>query len=182
MKILTLIITLCSLSFVNPALADLYLEMAFEGGGDDLIGTNTGDDISAGGGIKFAIGVQNPVNYAGNASIRLSLGYLFDDIDAANGDAEIETFTFDALYAVNSGPHTFGFGGTLHIEPEYRDNVIGFPRERIQFDDALGVLLQYGYHFTHGLELGVRLSSLDYEAGNTSYDAGGFGIFISNGF
>lgn len=182
MKLLPLILTLFCLTFFSTARADLYLEMAFEGGGDDLIGTNTGEDISAGGGIKFAIGVQNPVNEQGTASIRLSLGYLFDDINAANGDAEIETFTFDALYAVHSGPHTFGFGGTYHIEPEYSDNVTGFQPLTIQFDDAFGVLLQYGYHFIHGLELGVRISSLDYKDGNDSYDAGSFGIFISNGF
>lgn len=182
MKKLILPVALFGLMSMQLAQADLYVEIAFEGGGDDLIGTNTGEEISAGGGLKFAAGIQNSVNAEGTASIRLSLGYLFDDIDAVNGSADFETFTFDALYAIHSGAHTFGIGGTMHIEPEYRDNVSGFLPLNIQFDDAFGLVLQYGYQVAHSLEFGARLTSIDYEAGNSSIDAGSFGIYLSNGF
>lgn len=182
MKIFILPVTLFIAMVMNTAQADLYLEMAFEGGGDTLIPTNTGDEISAGGGLKFAVGIQNPVNAEGTTSIRLSLGYLFDNIDADNGEADFETYTFDALYAIQSGPHTFGIGGTIHIEPEYKDNIENLQPLTLQFDDAFGVVFQYGYHFAHGLEFGARLTNIDYEIGNTSFNAGSFGIFLSNGF
>jgi hypothetical protein len=182
MKLKQLAIIPLMLVFMSPVNADLYLELAIEGGGEDLIGSTTGDVISAGGGIKFAGGIQNPINNDGTASIRLSLGYLFDSIDAFNGNADLDTLTFDALYLVHSGPHTFGFGGTMHMDPEYTDNVAGFSPLKIEFDDAFGVVLQYGYHFVPGLEVGLRLTEIDYESGATSIDAGSFGIFISNGF
>lgn len=182
MKKIILPVSLLCIMSVQIVQADLYVEIAFEGGGDDLIGTNTGDELSAGGGVKIAAGVQNTVNEEGTASIRLSVGYLFDDIDAANGSADIDTMTFDAIYAIHSGPHTFGFGATMHIEPEYKDNVSGFVPLNIQFDDAYGVVLQYGYHITHGLEFGARLTNMDYESRNISINADSFGIYLSNGF
>ena len=42
----------------------------------------------------------------------LAVGYLFDSINASNGDADFDALTFDAIYSVSSGPHAFGFGGT----------------------------------------------------------------------
>lgn len=182
MKIRIIYCMMLPMLMINSALADLYLEFGFESGGDDLIGTNTGEDISAGGGVKFAVGVQNPTNEAATASIRLSVGYLFDSIDASNGDADFETLTFDALYMINSGTHSFGIGGTLHLSPEYSDDVDGFRSEKIEFDDAYGILLQYGYNITPSIELGVKVSVLEYQAGPITMDANSFGVYISNGF
>ena len=179
-SVVTLVLLSCLAIF--PVQADFYAEMSLEGGGDDIIGTTSGETISAGGGLKFALGIQNPINDAGSASIRLVLGYLFDSIDAANGDAEIDTLTFDAMYIIHSAAHSFGLGATMHLSPEYSDNIAGFAPLKIEFDDAFGVVFQYGYHFIPGLEIGVRLSDLDYEAGNARIDAGSFGFYISNGF
>lgn len=182
MKTKLLIIALSLAVILTPARADLYFELALEGGGDDLAGTNTGEDISAGGGIKFAIGIQNPINEDATAAIRLSVGYLFDSIDAANGDADLDTITFDALYIINSGVHSFGVGGTMHMSPEYSDDVDGFRPLKIEFDDAIGVLLQYGYQVTPAMELGFRFTDIEYEDSPITVDASSFGIFLSNGF
>ncbi len=166
----------------NAAYADLYYELGFEGGGDDLISTNTDQTISAGSGVKIAIGLQNFINEEATKSYRITLGYLFDSIDAVNGEAEIDTVTVDALYIFNSGPHSFGVGGTLHMSPEYSDSIDGFSSLTVKFDDAFGLLLQYGYHISPGFEMGLRYSDLDYEVSSYSLDAGGVGFYISNGF
>lgn len=173
---------LLTLLLMPSAYADIYLEMALESGGDQLIATNTFDSIDAGGGIKFAIGIQNPINEDGTAAMRLSLGYLFDSIDAYNGNAEFDTLTFDALYIINSGAHSFGIGGTMHMSPEYTDHVVGFQPYEETYDDALGILLQYGYQFLPNVELGLRVTNIEYESGLLTRDAGSIGIFISNGF
>ena len=182
MKKLVLIISLFSALVLPPAQADLYAELGFEGGGDEIIGTNTGDEISAGGGIKLSLGIQNPVSANNMASIRLSVGYLFDSIDAANGDADFETLTFDAMYITNYGRHSLGVGATVHMSPEYKDDIVGFAPLNLEFDDAVGVVLQYGYHLQPGFEIGARVSSIDYEVGATSIDGGSVGIYLSNGF
>ncbi len=170
------------LTFSSSSRADLYLELGFENGGDELIGTNTGEEISAGGGLKFAGGIQNPLNDEGTASLRLAVGYLFDNINADNGEADIDTLTFDVTYLMNSGPHSFGVGPTIHLAPEYTDNVAGFPPLRVEFDDAIGLVLQYGYHPVPGFEIGFRFSDIEYENNGDSLDASSFGVFISNGF
>lgn len=164
------------------AQADLYVELGLEGGGQELVGTSSGDNLYAGGGIKLAAGIQNPVGPAGNASLRLAVGYLSDSVDAVNGHAEMDTFTFDALYMIDSGPHRFGFGPTVHMAPQYRDNVSGYAPVEIEFDNALGFVLQYGLNITPGFEIGARVTSIDYQNETTTLDASSVGVYLSNGF
>ena len=45
----------------SQAHAAIYIELDIEGGGDKLIGTNLGEEINAGGGIKFAVGIENQI-------------------------------------------------------------------------------------------------------------------------
>ena len=175
------VITLVLLS-INTAQAELYIEASAEAGGEDLITTNSADSISAGGGIKFAIGVQSPLNYSQSTDIRLTVGYLSDSILASNGEAEFNTVTFDAMLVSYFWPHSFGLGATMHMSPQYRDNVMGYASEVIDYDDAIGLVFQYSYHFVPGLELGVRYTDLTYTTGSLQQDAGSLGIFISNGF
>lgn len=94
-----LIVSVILLALASTAQAEIYYELGIEGGGDTLIGTVSGQDIKAGGGVKFALGVQNEVGENGK-SLSLSLGYLFDNIEASDGTAEISTFTFDAIYSI----------------------------------------------------------------------------------
>lgn len=43
------------------------MNLGIERGGDTLIGTVSGQDINAGGGVKFALGVQNEVGENGKS-------------------------------------------------------------------------------------------------------------------
>ncbi len=166
----------------TAAQAELYFELGLESGGDELVLTDSGETLNSGGGFKLAAGTQNPLNDDGSTSLRLVLGYLFDSIDASNGKADIDTVTFDALVLMDSGPHRLGFGPTLHFAPRYRDDVDGFAPVDIEFDDAVGITVQYAYRFIEGLEIGLRLTDLEYENASTRLDAGSFGVYLSNGF
>lgn len=174
------IVSVILLTLASSAQAELYYELGIEGGGDTLVSTPS-YFISAGGGFKFALGVQKEVGEFGD-SLSLSLGYLFDDLEASNGTAEINTITLDAIYSIQVDRHRFGIGGSYHIGPTYKDDIAGFSPLEIEFDDALGLILQYGYTFSNGIQVGARLTEMTYEANGLSLDAGSFGIFISNGF
>lgn len=175
-KLLPLLVLVCS-----SAEADLYLEMSIDGGGDTLIGSTSGEELNAGGGIKFAGGVQNEVSNSGN-TLSFSVGYLFDSIDAVNGSADLDTFTFEAIYTLHKGDHRFGIGGSYHIGPSYEDSIAGFAPLKVEFDDALGMLFQYGYSVSNKFQVGARLTRMNYELNGNSIDADSFGVFISNGF
>ncbi len=176
-----------SMALIIPALlamplaqADLYVELGAESGSKELIATSNGDNIYSGGGVKVAAGVQNYINY--DTSIRLTLGYLGDSVDATNGHAAINTVTFDALYLVNSGLHTFGIGPTVHMSPSYHDNVSGYTPVDIEFDNAVGLMFQYGYKLVPGIEIGARVTNIEYVNNATTLDASSFGVYLSNGF
>ena len=166
---------------VSPAQADLYLELAIDGGGDELAGTTTGDRINAGGGVKLAIGAQNKLG-DGSTALRFSAGYLFDTLDAIDGSADSSAITLDGMYLMNSGAHTFGVGATMHMSPEYNQTGGGYSNVNLEFDDAVGLVLEYQYTFSSSLGLGARYTNLTYKTGNLELDASSFGLFISTGF
>ena len=169
----------------SNAYSELYYEFALEGGGDPIVETNLGD-VNAGAGIKLAVGIQNIVGENGE-NLSISLGSMFDEISADNGRAKFNTVTMDAIYSMQVEPHRFGIGASYHIGPAYRDNL--FPSWRIDFEDALGLILQYSYKFSSGLQLGARLTNMEYKVSSSNIvvvgstiDASSFGIFLSNGF
>lgn len=168
---------------VPTAQASLYLEFAFEEGGEQLASSRNGPQVNAGGGLKFAAGLQLPIDEQGSNSLRLVAGYLVDGFDEDIGEVDLETYTFDAVFIVNRGPHAFGIGNSLHFSPEYRERPAGFDSTfTIDFDNASGLLLQYGYQYSGRMELGLRYLDIEYETNGTRIDAGGVGIFLSNGF
>lgn len=174
------IVTVILFTLVSTAQARSYFEVGIESGGETLIES---DDyfLSAGGGFKFALGIQNEVGDYGD-SLSLALGYLGDSLDAENGSAEINALTFDAIYSIPIGNHRFGAGASYHIGPTYEEDLVGFSPVKIDFDDALGLVLQYGYKYSNGFQIVVRLTNMDYEVGALSLDASSLGIFLSNGF
>jgi hypothetical protein len=174
-------ILVLSMCVATNATAELYLEASLEGGGEELIGTTSGDNLYSGGGYRFAAGIQQPLAQSPSA-LRLSLGYLSDSVSAGNGYAEMDALTFDALYMVETGPHRLGLGPTVHMSPRYRDNVNGYTPLELEFDNAVGLLVQYGYQPFPGLEIGARVTSIEYRNPSTRLDAGSFGVYLSNGF
>lgn len=175
------IVSVILLTLVSTAQAELYLELSFENGGDTLISTTSGSDVHAGGGVNYVLGVQNEVGENGE-SVSLSLGYMIQRIYASNGKAEITTLTIDAIYSIPVDRHRFGAGASYHIGPTYKDDIDGLSPLKIDFDDALGLALQYSYTLSNGLQLGARFTNMDYEAGGLSLDASSLGFFLSNGF
>ena len=53
---------------------------------------------------------------------------------------------------------------------------------RIDFDNALGLILQYVYGADSGFQYVARITLMDYEDNGVSIDADSFGIFVSHGF
>lgn len=169
------------------SIGGVYLEFSIEGGGDTLISAE-GDhdyygsyehDLNAGGGGKLAIGYHDIFGENNDRSLMLSLGYLSDSIDARDGDADLDTVTLDAIYGFHFGSHRLGVGASYHIGPEYKDDLDGFPPFSVEFDNALGVIIQYTYAYTPAFQFGLRLTEMDYEVGNVTLDASSVGLLVA---
>ena len=172
---------LCLIMLPCISVAEIYAEIGFEGGGETL-GSTSDEDLNIAGGFKFAIGMQRYIGGFEDVGLLFSVGYLFDEIDASNGTAEFDATVLEFVYFRNFGPHQIGTGGSYHLNPRYKEDLDGFPRLNIDFDDSLGFLLRYHYAFTEGFNAGVRYTIMDYEADGLSLDADSFGFFLSSSF
>lgn len=164
-----------------PAGAEIHAEIGFEIGGDTLA-SKSSEDLNAGGGFKFALGWQQFIGGFDDVGLIFSLGYLFDYLEASNGEAESAAFVLELIYFRDFGPHRIGVGGNYHLNPEYEDDIDGLAPLKADFDDATGVLIRYAYRFAEGAEIGLRYTVMDYEINGESIDAGGFGLFLSGAF
>ena len=180
-----ILIVLFLLSLPGTVQSEIYFEIALEGGGETFATAESSndyysfdEDLNIGGGFKFAVGILKIVGENDGGSISLALGYLWNSIDADNGDADFSTITLDAIYNFRLNQHRLGIGPSYHIGPEYHDDIDGFAKTNIDFDDSLGLILQYSYEMTPGFYFGIRRTEMDYEAHGVSADASSTGLFF----
>jgi hypothetical protein len=169
------------LCLLSPAQADLYFEASAESGGETFASTSDGIDLNIAGGLKLAIGLQNYLNDLNDDSVSISVGYLFDSLEAPNGEAEFDTMTIDALYHQAYGQHRFSIGMTYHLDPVYKDKING-RTVAIDFDSTLGGIFQYSRKLSALTSIGIRLTKMDYAINRLKVEADSIGIFISNEF
>jgi hypothetical protein len=175
-----IIFTLCLTMMPCVSIAEAFAEFGFEGGGETLGGTSD-EDLNTAGGFKFALGLQRYIGGFDDVGNSLSVGYLFDTIDASNGTAKIDTMVVDFIYFHLFGPHRIDTGVSYHLNPRYLEDLDGFARIKINFDDSPGFAIRYSYTLTEGSQAGMRYTSMDYEANGENFDADSFGLFISKG-
>jgi hypothetical protein len=159
------------------------VRMAVDVGGDtivDLIYTN-GDTTTLKGGqlVTFSGGlVYRPQGK--DFMLEATLGYKFDKANGSNGTVEFTRFPLDVIASYPAGSHRVGGGLTFHMNPKYRCDVSGVCADNIQFSNAMGLVLQYGYNFGTGFDVGARVTSIKYkpQGGGPELDGSGVGFFF----
>ena len=160
--------------------------------GGDTLGTvyySSGDsaDITAGGLIHIYAGLMYHF-YDSPIAGRLALGYHFDQANARNGTATFDRTTLEAVPFYYLLPYSrIGAGLTLHMSPTLDTQDFGQPN--VDFKDATGLVLEYGYHLGGAMWLDVRYVSIKYELKHPEYyyntgsaDGSHLGLYISAEF
>ena len=127
------------------------------------------EDIRAGELVTIAAGmvVYLPLP---SWSIQTSIGYHTDDVGDYNDDIKFDRYPLELIPFYNFKNHRIGAGLSYHLSPELDLKDIGGPK--VEFDDALGWLVEYDYSFSgwgnNGFVLGVRYLWIDYEVDKVS--------------
>ncbi|MFT3929493.1 MAG: outer membrane beta-barrel protein [Spongiibacteraceae bacterium] len=180
MKKILMVISL--LAIVLDATADTYaigdglggrfmLTGGFTAGGDKVatIEFEDGDtaDVRAGG--EFLLGAGVDYRFSPNWELQLTLNYQVDREKADNGDASFHRMPIDLLGFYSQGPHRFGGGLTYHMNSEFETDFDDFDENSsVDFDDALGLVLEYDYFVSEALSLGVRYTDIEYKVTGSS--------------
>lgn len=155
---------------------DTLITVTFSTGSTESIKANQG--LSLGGGVSIA-------NDAGDIETELSLSYKFYTVSASNGDVTFSRWPLDALVFYRLPELRVGGGLTYHLNPELSGS--GFAGGlNVNFDNALGLLLQADYRVTPKINLGIRYTSLDYKVrvngASATAKSNGVGIVFSASF
>ncbi|MGB5438327.1 MAG: hypothetical protein WBN57_03795 [Gammaproteobacteria bacterium] len=98
-------------------------------------------------------------------SLQTSIGYHTDAVGDYNDDITFDRYPLELIPFYNFSNHRIGAGLSYHLSPELDLKEIGGPK--VEFDDALGWLVEYDYSFSgwenDGVVLGVRYLWIDYE-------------------
>ncbi|MBL1275709.1 MAG: hypothetical protein COB30_006455 [Ectothiorhodospiraceae bacterium] len=140
-------------------------------GGETLVETSE-SDLNAGGLLYVGGGVLvEPVN--SELIYQLSMGYKFDTVEfeGPNGDASIRVLPLDALVFYKRGKFRFGAGLAYYFNPKSELCFDGFECLTIDFDDAIGFVMELRMQTKNDVFWGARYTNVDYEAGSTSFDA-----------
>ncbi len=139
-------------------------------GGDELVeveltgGAQDDDSVTAGGGVGLWIGAG--FMYSPTLEVRANIGFHRDSISASNGDTEFSRMPLELMAMLHRGPHRFGAGVHYILNPEFDFSLeqnfgqdISFGAE---FDDAIGLAVQYEYVFRERTSLGLRYLQTEY--------------------
>lgn len=166
------------------------LSTGLTGDGDELgevytystFGSRDSETIYAG--SLWYIGVGVEFLFENDLSLEMLLGYHFDSVDGDDGSVGFDRIPLDLNVIKTFDKHRVGLGLSYHVSPEFDLADAGGPT--FEFDDALGLSLNYGYQFD-GFILGFKYLSIDYELDNINgfgvgtgeVDGSYFGIFIT---
>jgi hypothetical protein len=186
--------TLLAFIPLNTQAAGLVLTGEIAVGGDKLasVSGDYEEDLQAGQLLNLGIGYDFDLNPAKTLLLRAGINYKFDSIDADNGEADFDRWPLDLILVSRQGNISLGAGITYHLSPTYEDTINSIST-RIDFDDSLGFLLQAGYMMTPTMELGARVTLIEYEPSEPlvllpsleridEVDGDSFGVYISIGF
>lgn len=156
-------------------------------GGDKIatIDYEDGDDANIRAGSLFLLGLGGDYRFSPNWELQLTVNYQFDQANAENGDASFHRLPVDLLGFYRQGSHRFGGGVTYHINPEFEADFDDIDGDfDVDFDNALGLVVEYDYFFTDSVSLGVRYTSIEYEASdfNAEVDGSYFGLLLNGYF
>jgi hypothetical protein len=166
------------------------ISAGLQNGGDTLqqvIDVGTGEvveKLKAGGFFNVRIGGVMALGEASDWSVEMTAGYLYDEVNSninVNDNAKFERATVEVIPFYNFGRQRVGLGATYHFSPKF-EQTAGVGNVEVEFDDAVGGILQYDVMYNQQLSVGFRASYIQYELGSLSVDAPSFGMHINYQF
>lgn len=167
------------LQFGLGAGGDTLAEFAFDDGSNE--------EIKAGSGLILGMSLQAPLTSATEMPVdgKIAFNYMFDTVDAENGDASFRRYPLDMLILSRVEKISFGGGLTYHLNPKLSIDAPGF-NESYSFDSALGFKIEANYIFPSktaaSYSLGLEYTSIDYDFEGTSFDGSGFNLMLKSSF
>jgi hypothetical protein len=141
---------------------DLHLEVGVHSGGDDLRNTNTdqtGAGVKAGELMSVAIGaIFVPVD---NFELQTTFGYKYDFDLPLDDVAFFERSEINLLLFYRMGDWRVGGGVTRHQGISL--DATNFTDTTVDFEDATGAMLEFGYYYTKWGYVGFRYTNIDYK-------------------
>jgi hypothetical protein len=168
-------------SGIHAAEVKPFLKAGIDLGGDRIVdvGFTDGsrDSIKANEGFYFG-GGASIVNDAGTIEVELSLSYKTAAVTGDNGDVDFGRFPLEALVFYRLEKFRLGGGLTYHVDPKLDGSGI-LSSVNLDFDNALGLVVQGDYRFGEHVTLGLRYTSIKYEASapfTATYKGNGLGV------
>jgi hypothetical protein len=152
-----------------------YLGIFLTGGGDNLASVAVEDAfgdtrtrrIDAGGLIDMKAGVEFLLNPA--VSMRGTIGYHFDTINADNGDLRFSRIPLEVMAIWHPGPPLhLGLGMRFPLSASYTATGAGAVsasgRDEVDFDADPGLVIEGEYQFSPHVGIAMRLVTERYKA------------------
>lgn len=171
-----------------------FFSAAIEAGGDTLASLTDGTELTAGGDFYLALGYESTIPSMSNLSVLASLGWKYGSLTASDGDASIVRFPLEMLIQSTLNEKIkLAAGITYHLAPSYDETSPGIASLTLDFDNAIGFVIQGAYGLSKQSSLGLRFTAIDYTINSvslngTSFNVGGtidgssLGLFYNQSF
>lgn len=173
--------------------SQFLISLGMQNGGDELIGlydNNTGEQVDssrAGGYTRLVLG--GDIAIADTAfAVEINAGVLRDGL-TSNINRDKSVFRRKVLELIpfwNFNRQRVGIGAVAHLEPVWSVNLDGGGGGSVDFDDAVGGVIQYDIRYDQNVSVGARYTFITYKADVGSdtleYSGRAFGLHATYSF
>ena len=177
-------LVLIALTALFPSITQanaLLLGVDFTSGGDTTARFTDGTQQRAGDGAGFHIGYELEVSEQHHFLVRATFGRTTDNPNLRDGFTKLEHTPYTLLVMKQMSNHQFGGGAAYHTNQTWEFSGSGVGSDSINYENALGLTVQYGWQFAHYGELGARYTNIEYdrEDGGRGINASHIGVYIN---
>jgi hypothetical protein len=185
LRVLALAAAAAAWSGAHAADVRPFLKAGLDFGGNtvvDVVFTDgSRDSIRANEGFYFG-GGASIINAANTIEVELSVAYKMAAVTGDNGDVDFGRIPLEALVFYRLEKLRLGGGLTYHVDPKLDGSGV-LSSVNVDFDNALGLVLQGDYRFGEHFTLGLRYTGIKYEASAPfSGSVKGNGIGVTAGY
>ncbi|MFN4291596.1 MAG: outer membrane beta-barrel protein [Permianibacter sp.] len=148
-----------------------FVNFGVQNGGDELLALNDAesgeqvDSSRAGGYTRLTVGGEIAIGDT-PFSVQIGAGLLRDGL-TSNVDSSKSVFKRKVLEVIpfwNFDRHRLGVGAAAHLEPTFYFNPDGPGSFSEEFDDAVGLVVQYDIRYDQNISVGARYTYINYES------------------
>lgn len=159
-------------AFANASEYNFGIQGGVGFGGDKVIASGTTTEtITAGDSFTYGVFINTPILFS-DVYGKVAISVANESETYTDAEESFSRMPLSFLLMKKAGSYSYGAGLTYHLNPSYELSLNSGGSAKIDYDSAIGFIIEANKTLSSGLELGVSYTKVEYSGGSTTNTTG----------